>query len=620
MMLAGIIMNSAGVSFFADNNTLRIIWYVIAFLPVGVPVIREAVEAAVRGDVFNEFSLMSIACIGAFCIREYPEAVGVMVFYSIGETLEGLAVRKATGNISRLLDVRGEHALVMRDGEWRSVNPRDVKPGEEIEVRPGGRVPLDGVLSDSEATFDTSALTGESVPRLIEKGSDVLAGMISSESTVHIRVTKEYGQSTLSRILALVEDASSRKAPAEQFIRKFARVYTPVVTLLAVLLVAVPALVGIINPDFHYVFSQWLYRGLVFLVISCPCALVISVPLGYFAGIGAASKAGILFKGGNYLDAITRLDTVAFDKTGTLTTGKFHVGESKVAPESAREMSNDFMLTLLAAVEGGSSHPVATAITAAARDGGLDVPAASDMKEYPGLGAEATVDGHRVVAGNTRLLQRLGIAYPSELDKLIYTTVACAVDGRYAGYLLLTDTLKDDSLRAVNELHGQGIRKVVMLSGDKKEIAEDCARKLGMDEVHGALMPQDKAEYVERLATDGHHRIAFVGDGFNDAPVLAVSNVGIAMGGLGSDAAIESADVVIQTDQPSKVATAIRIGRCTRSIVMQNIVGAIAIKVIILLLGALGYATLWGAVFADVGVALLAVGNSMRILWKHRFN
>lgn len=613
MLVAGVLMNHIGLKYFSENNHVQLIWYITAFIPVGFPVIKEAMSSIKHGDVFNEFMLMTVACIGAFCIGEYPEAVGVMLFYCIGETLQHRAVNKATRNISKLLDVRGESVTVIRDGQYMSVNPKEVGIGEIMEIHPGERVPLDGMLHDGDTEFDTSALTGESVPRIIEKDGEVLAGMISSSSTVRIEVTREYGKSTLARILDLVNDAASRKAPAEQFIRKFARIYTPVVIVFAALLIIVPAIVGALNPAFHFVFSEWLYRALVFLVISCPCALVISVPLGYFAGIGAASKAGILFKGGNYLDAVTKIDSVAFDKTGTLTSGRFHI-------ESIRpvQMNDNRLLSIIAAVETGSAHPIASAIVASASERNLEIPVARQMKEYSGLGAEAMVNGENVIVGNTRLLARKNIDYPAEIDREMHTIIACSIDGKYVGSVLLSDTLKEDSFDAVRRLRGLGIEKVVMLSGDRNEIVEDCASELGIDEAYGSLMPQDKALRIEQMIKKENRNVAFVGDGFNDAPVLAMSNVGIAMGGLGSDAAIESADVVIQTDQPSKVADAIRIGRYTRKIVTQNIVGAISIKAVILLLGAVGYASLWAAVFADVGVALLAVCNSMRILW-HKF-
>lgn len=611
MLIAGVLMSHFDFAPFVVNRWVEFTWYLIAFLPVGLPVIKEAVEGIEAHDYFNEFTLMVIACIGAFCIWELPEAVGVMLFYSIGETLQDMAVDRATRNISRLLDVRGEKATVIRDGQPVNVDPKTISVGEIIEVHPGERVPLDGKLITDDGSFDTSALTGESVPRELTEGEEVLAGMISSQKTVRIQVTREYSQSALARILELVNNASSRKAPAELFIRKFARVYTPIVIILAVLLVIIPAMVSLLHPAFDYVFSQWLYRALVFLVISCPCALVISVPLGYFAGIGAASRLGILFKGGNYLEAITRVNTVAFDKTGTLTTGKFSV----TAVESPI-IDRQVMLALMGAAEYDSSHPLAKALVDYVSSIGISIPKATSMKERAGYGTIAVVEGKTVMAGNLKLLKSESLTYPAALDSLPGTIIACAIDGKYVGYVILADTIKPDAADTVRQLNALGIKDVVMLSGDKKEIVAEYATSLGINEAHGELLPQDKAEYVERVAATPGKKIAFVGDGMNDAPVLALSDVGVAMGGLGSDAAIESADVVIQTDQPSRIATAIKIGRTTHTIITENIVGAIGIKVLILTLGAFGYASLWAAVFADVGVALLAVMNSMRIMWK----
>lgn len=616
MLVAGLSITHFGCDFFHAeapklSPVLKYLWYVAAFLPVGLPVVKEAAEGILHGDFFNEFTLMTLACVGAFCIGELPEAVGVMLFYSIGETLQHGAVDRATRNISRLLDVRGERATVLRDGEEATVNPRSVKPDEVIVVHPGERVPLDGVITGADGVFDTSALTGESVPREISGGDEVLAGMICLRRSVRLRVSREFGESALSRILAMVGEASSRKAHAELFIRRFARIYTPVVIALALLVVAVPALVAAVRPDFHYVFSEWLYKALVFLVISCPCALVVSVPLGYFAGIGAASRLGILFKGGNYLEAVRRIDTVAFDKTGTLTTGRFGVG--RVECVDGDELP---MLCLMAAAESGSSHPLAKTLVEYVSSRGGRIPKAEDMSEMAGFGVKAHVDGHEVLVGNPRLLESEGVPFPAGAGAGAGTVIACAVDGRYRGCVLLADTVKPDAADALAQLRGLGVRRLLMLSGDRREITDAYAARLGIDEAHGELLPQDKARIVERLTKTPGNVTAFVGDGMNDAPVLALSDVGIAMGGLGSDAAIESADVVIQTDKPSRIATAIRIGRETHTVVMENIVGAIGIKVAILVLGVLGYASLWGAVFADVGVALLAVLNSMRILWK----
>lgn len=610
MLIAGVLMSHFNVGFFSAD-AVEYAWYIVAFLPVGLPVVKEAAEGILQHDFFNEFTLMTIACIGAFLIHELPEAVGVMLFYSVGETLQHGAVDRATRNISKLLDVRGEKATLLRDGKEVSVDPRTVKVGEQIEVHPGERVPLDGTMCGGEGLFDTSALTGESVPREIAEGEEVLAGMISLRESVRLRVSREYGESALSRILEMVSKASSRKAHTELFIRRFARIYTPVVIALAVLVVAVPAIVGVFSHSFHYDFSEWLYRALVFLVISCPCALVVSVPLGYFAGIGAASRLGILFKGGNYLEGVTKINTVAFDKTGTLTTGRF--GVERVECVDGDESS---MLRLMAAAEAGSSHPLAKALVeyAAGRCGGI--PKADSMSEKAGYGVKASVGGHDLLVGNLRLLASEGVAYPDALDSERATLIACAVDGRYAGCAVLADTIKPDSEEAVRSLRDLGVDKIVMLSGDRQEIVDDYAARLGIADARGGLLPQDKAEIVEALTATPGRYVAFVGDGMNDAPVLALSDVGVAMGGLGSDAAIESADVVIQTDQPSRIATAIRIGRATHAIVTENIVGAIGIKAAILALGAMGYASLWAAVFADVGVALLAVLNSMRILWK----
>lgn len=518
---------------------------------------------------------------------------------------------KATRDIRRLLDVRPEQVEVYQEGAFRTVSPREVKVGELIEVRSGERVPLDGTLQNPHAVFNTSALTGESMPRHMHQGDDVLAGMIAGGQAVRLLVTKLYEQSTLARILNLVQDATERKAPAELFIRRFARVYTPVVMILALLIVLLPAVVSVVHAGFDYVFEDWLYRGLVFLVISCPCALVISIPLGYFGGIGVASRMGILFKGSNYLDAITRVNTVVFDKTGTLTTGSFQVTSMQ-----ASGIQEEELLRLLISVEKKSTHPVAQAIVRYAAGRGAEPVEVTALSEQAGYGLEAEVEQHKLLVGNIRLLGERGVSVPDGLANSVSTVVACAVDGCYAGCLLLSDTLKEDSKDAVKALKALKIDNIQMLSGDKQEIVDTFAAELGIEKAYGDLLPEGKAAYMERLNSIPDASVAFVGDGMNDAPVLALSDVGIAMGGLGSDAAIESADVVIQTDQPLRVATAISIGRATRKIVMQNIVAAIGMKVLVLLAGTLGFATLWAAVFADVGVALLVVLNSVRILNK----
>ncbi len=612
MLVVGVVASAAGWAWFAAP-WVPAVWYAAAFLPVGLPVAHEAREAARQKDVFSEFTLMVLAAVGAFCIGEYAEAVAVMLFYTVGEALQHRAVDSATRNIGRLLDVRPERAAVLRGGRYVEVKPVEVKPGEVIEVKPGGRVPLDGALTDDGAAFDTSALTGESLPRNVVKGGEVLAGMIASGQTVHVRVSRPYEQSALARILTLVRDASSRKAPAELFIRRFARVYTPAVIVAAALVVVVPALVSLLVPSFRYVFDEWLYRGLVFLVLSCPCALVISIPLGYFGGIGAASRAGILFKGGNYLDAITRVNVVAFDKTGTLTTGRFGV----TAVHTAQGVEPVALLSCLYAAESCSTHPIARAVVCYAAGRQAACPKPERVKELAGHGMEVVVGGHMVLVGNVRLMAERGVEVPAEVEgEAAATVVACAVDGRYQGCVLLADTLKPDAAQAVRELDSLGVGDVRLLSGDKQAVVQKVASGLGIGKAHGDLLPEDKARLVEELSARPGTCVAFVGDGMNDAPVLALSNVGIAMGGLGSDAAIESADVVLQTDQPSKVATAIRVGRATRSIVWQNIVGAIGVKAVVLVAGALGVASLWAAVFADVGVAMLAVLNSVRILGK----
>ncbi len=609
LLFAGIVMNHSGVEWFS-NHIINLLWFIIAFLPVGIPVIKEGWEAIRQRDIFNEFTLMIVACIGAFCIGEYPEAVGVMLFYTLGEMLQDRAVDKATRNISKLLDVRPEQTTVIKDGQSFTESPQKVKVGETIEVKPGERVPLDGVLIEDEASFDTSALTGESMPRTITKGEEVLAGMIASGRAVRIKVNRQYEDSALARILKMVKEASGRKAPTEKFIRKFARVYTPIVILLAFLIVAVPAIIGA-TTSFNYVFSDWLYRGLVFLVISCPCALVISVPLGYFAGIGAASRCGVLFKGGNYLESITKIDTIAFDKTGTLTTGSFQV--TKVEPA---DIPVSRLLSLVMSVESKSTHPIALAVVKHALKEGANRVTVSDMNEISGRGAEAMINGERVLVGNLRMLKENGISFPEDLLHTSATIVACAVNGKYVGALLLSDKIKDDSVSAIRHLRNIGIENIYLLSGDKEEVVKEYAGKLGITAAYGGLLPEDKAYCIEKLINQDHRNVAFVGDGMNDAPVLALSNVGIAMGGLGSDAAVESADIVIQNDRPSKIVTAIKIGRTTGTIVRENIIGAIAIKIIVLIAGAMGDVSLWVAVFADVGVALLAVLNSLRILYK----
>lgn len=608
MLAVGMVLGHTGVVPLFQG-TVVLVWYVLAYLPVGIPVLLEAWEGIRKGEVFNEFTLMSVATVGAFYIGEYPEGVAVMLFYSIGEAFQERAVDRAKRNIRDLLDVRPEAVEVVRGGAVVTVRPAEVGVGEKIVVKAGGRVPLDGKLLDGKASFDTSALTGESVPRTFRKGEEVLAGMLVADREIHIEVIRPYEKSELSRILDMVQHASERKAPAELFIRKFARVYTPVVIGLAGLIVLVPWILSLFPVGFVYDFDAWLYRGLIFLVISCPCALVVSIPLGFFGGIGAASRLGILFKGGNYLDAITKVDTVVFDKTGTLTKGVFEVQEVQAVAGVAEERE---LVAWVAAVERHSTHPIAKAVVHYAEAQGIEGAEAAEIREIAGYGLQAKVQGEEVLVGNVKLLQKCGVAFPAGLQGVEGTMVVCAKGGEYAGYLLLADSLKEDALEAVAGLKAAGIREVEILSGDRQGIVTAFARRLGVTAAYGDLLPEGKVAHLEALKRAGR-RAAFVGDGMNDAPVLALSHVGIAMGGLGSDAAIESADVVIQTDQPSKVAVAVRVGKATLRIVWQNVVLAIGVKFAVLLLGVLGVATMWEAVFADVGVALLAVLNAVRV-------
>ena len=608
LLISGIIMNALELPFFREGY-FSLIWYVVAYLPVGLPVMKEAWESMKDKDYFSEFTLMFVATLGAFYIGEYPEGVAVMLFYSVGELFQEKAVDKAKRNIGALLDVRPEEAAVVRDGRVIIENPQNVKVGETIEIKTGGRVPLDGMMLNEVAAFNTVALTGESVPRSIRMGEEVLAGMIVTDKVIRIKVIRPFDKSALARILELVQNASERKAPAELFIRKFARVYTPIVIGLAVLIVLLPFIYSLITPQFLFTFNDWLYRALVFLVISCPCALVVSIPLGYFGGIGAASRLGILFKGGNYLDAVTKINTVVFDKTGTLTKGTFEVQSCNC--ESG--VSEEELIRMIASVESSSTHPIAKAVVNYAGRRDIELSSVTDSKEYAGLGLEAAVNGIQVLAGNGRLLSKFQIEYPPELLSITDTIVVCAIGNKYAGYLLLSDSLKEDARIAIQNLKALGIQNIQILSGDKQSIVSNFAEKLGISEAYGDLLPDGKVKHLEELRQHTENQVAFVGDGMNDAPVLALSNVGIAMGGLGSDAAIETADVVIQTDQPSKVAEAIKVGKLTRRIVWQNISLAFGVKLLVLILGAGGLATLWEAVFADVGVALIAIMNAVRI-------
>lgn len=604
LLLTGLISDYIySVSFF--EGRFRLIWYIIAYLPVGLPVVKEALLLFFKKDFFNELSLMSIATLGAFAIGEYPEAVAVMLFYSIGELFQSSAVNKAKKNIKALLDIRPDSATVFRNNVYAVVSPEEIVVGEKIRVKPGERVPLDGVLLSSQSSFNTSALTGESKPKRIKNGESVLAGMINLDNVIELQVEKIYSDSSLAKILELVQHASSRKAKTEQFIRRFARIYTPLVFLLALALTTLPYFFVS-----DYVFNDWFYRSLVFLVISCPCALVVSIPLGYFGGIGAASKHGILFKGANYLDLMNHVNTVVMDKTGTLTHGVFEVKQIH-----AVSGDHETLLAMAAGIEHYSNHPIAKAIINYANTS-EPLLKVQDVTEVPGLGMEGQLDGKVLLAGNKKMLEKYAVIYDLSIENIEETIVLLAYDSKYMGYITIADKEKEDAEKAILEMKQMGVRNIVMLSGDKSSITLGLAEKLGITTAYGDLLPEEKVFHLEQLKNNEKNCVAFVGDGINDAPSLALSDVGIAMGGMGSDAAIEVADVVIQTDQPSKITTAIRIAKFTRTIVVQNIVLTLTIKILVLGLGATGFATMWGAVFADVGVALLAILNAVRILGK----
>ncbi|NBU81367.1 MAG: cadmium-translocating P-type ATPase, partial [Flavobacteriaceae bacterium] len=564
------------------------------------PVVIDALKAILRKDVFSEFFLMSIATIGAFAIGEYPEGVAVMLFYAVGELFQSAAVKRAKGNIKALLDVRPDSATVLRNGSLSNVKPESVVIGETIQVKAGEKVPLDGILITSHSSFNTAALTGESKPNTIQKGEMVLAGMINVGGVVDIKVTKLFSESSIARILDLVQNANARKAQTELFIRKFARIYTPIVVLLALLLTFSPYF--FVN---DYVFSVWLYRALIFLVISCPCALVISIPLGYFGGIGAASKNGILFKGSSFLDIMASIQVVVMDKTGTLTKGVF-----KVQKVVAVDVSEADLIKFTSALETKSTHPVGTAIIEYAK-GTEKNATVTEVEEIAGHGLKGKVDGNEILAGNVKLMKKFNISYDVEIDNTPFTIIVIAINQKYSGYFLIADEIKEDAKQAIESLHKINI-KTVMLSGDKQAVVNAVAKELNIDLAHGDLLPEHKVEKVQDLKQQ-NLKIAFVGDGVNDAPVVALADAGIAMGGLGSDATIETADIVIQNDQPYKIFTAINIGKKTKQIVWQNIGLAFTVKAIVLILGAGGLATMWEAVFADVGVALLAILNAVRI-------
>lgn len=585
---------------------VRLGWYIAAYLPVGIPVMIDAVKSIANGGFFSEFFLMSVATLGAFFIKEYSEGVAVMLFYSVGELFQTAAVNRAKRSIKALLDIRPDTVNVMRNGSIQTISPSEIQIGETIQAKPGEKVALDGELISDSASFNTAALTGESKPDTKRKGEHVLAGMINLNSVADIKVTTLFKDSKLSKILEMVQDATSRKSQTQLFISKFAKVYTPIVVFLAIGICLLPYF---FVPN--YVFNEWLYRSLVFLVISCPCALVISIPLGYFGGIGLASKNGILFKGSNYLDVMTKINTVVMDKTGTLTKGVF-----KVQKIEAVEMDEKELLKLTAAIESKSTHPIATAVVQQAGKI-IDGVSITGVEEISGHGLKGTIDGKEVLAGNLKLLKKFNIEYNKEIEAIVETIVVVAVNNKYAGYITIADEIKEDALQSIKDMHSLNI-KTVMLSGDKQSVVDSVAKTLGIDNAYGDLLPENKVQKVQALK-DENRTIAFVGDGVNDAPVVALADAGIAMGGLGSDATIETADIVIQNDQPSKIVTAIKIGKITRKIVWQNIALAMGVKVVVLVMGAIGIATLWEAVFADVGVALLAILNAVRVQ-KIKFN
>ena len=581
--------------------TVRLIWYILAYLPVGLPVLKDALKAMGKAEFFTEFLLMSIATLGAFAIGEYPEGVAVMLFYAVGEIFQTLAVRRAKSNIKALLDQRPDQVNILENGQPETMKAEKVEIGAIIQLKPGEKLALDGELLSETASFNTAALTGESKPDTKAKGEMVLAGMINLNTVSQVKVTVPYTDSKLSKILDLVQNATAQKAPTELFIRKFAKYYTPAVVLLAVLICLLPYFIVA-----DYNFRDWLYRALIFLVISCPCALVISIPLGYFGGIGAASRNGILFKGSNFLDIMASVKNVVMDKTGTLTEGVFKVQEVKLKPG----FDHAETLNWVNALESKSTHPVATAISEYV--GAVDHTLAfSETEEIAGHGLRALLNGKEVLVGNFKLMDKYGITYDLDPEQVVYTVIAIATDKQFVGYLTIADQIKEDAQAAVDKLHQMGI-KLTMLSGDKTSVVKFVAEKLGIDHAFGDLLPEDKVNKVKEIKAR-NESVAFVGDGVNDAPVVALSDAGIAMGGLGSDATIETADIVIQDDKPSKIPLAIQIGKTTRQIVWQNITLAFVVKGIVLVLGAGGLATMWEAVFADVGVALLAILNAVRI-------
>ena len=591
---------------------LEFIMFLVPYLIAGYDVLLKAARNIGNGQVFDENFLMTIATVGAFALVLFPdsdphmaEGAAVMLFYQVGELFQSYAVGKSRQSIADMMDIAPDFANIMRDGKLVQVDPYEIAVGDEIVVKPGERVPLDGVIVSGNTQLDTAALTGESVPRHVEEGAEVISGCVNMTGKITVKVSKPFEQSTVSRILELVESASEKKAQTENFITRFARYYTPIVTIGALALAVLPPLL------FGQSWSDWIERGLIFLVVSCPCALVISVPLSFFGGIGGASRLGILVKGGNYLEALAHTETVVFDKTGTLTNGSFNV--VAVHPEAAAEVDPDLILSIAAHAEAYSDHPIAVSVKEA-YTGEIDQKRIADVREEGGHGVRAVVDEHVVLVGNDKLMREEGIAYHD--CELTGTILHVSIDGEYAGHIIIADVVKEDAAECIKRLHEAGVKKTVMLTGDRTEVAQAVAEKLGLDEYHGQLLPEDKVNQVERLlsATSEKAKLAFVGDGINDAPVLTRADIGIAMGAMGSDAAIEAADIVLMDDRPSKISAAIRIARKTVRIVWQNIIFALGVKFVVLALAAVGIATMWLAVFADVGVAILAILNAMRCM------
>ncbi|MBP7176638.1 MAG: cadmium-translocating P-type ATPase [Thermoclostridium sp.] len=601
-IITGAVLFAAAFIIPEENEGVRLAIYIASFTVAGGDLVLQAIKNILKGQVFDENFLMSIASIGAFLIGEHPEGVAVMLFYQTGELFQSYAVDKSRRSIADLMDIRPDYTNVKRGDEIVRVTPDEVKVGELIIVKAGERVPLDGKVLEGTSMLDTSALTGESIPREVEAGNDILSGCVNMNGVLVVEVVHEFGESTVNRILDLVENAINRKSRSEQFITKFARHYTPIVVSIAAALAIIPPLVvpGV-------TFSDWIYRGLSFLVVSCPCALVISIPLSFFGGIGGSSRKGILVKGGNYLEALVQTDILVFDKTGTLTKGVFNVQEIHPEPD----FSKDMLLELAVLTESYSNHPISASLKRAYGKA-VDAARITGMEEIPGHGVHATVDGRRVLTGNSKLMRRFSIDIPS--GQTVGTVVHVAVDKLYAGHIVIADEIKDDSAQAIRELKSAGIRQVVMLTGDSRAVGEKVAAELSFDKVYTELLPADKVSKLEEMLSQmpSGRKLAFVGDGMNDAPVLALADIGIAMGGLGSDAAIEASDIVIMNDEPSRIATAIKISKKTLKIAMQNIVFAIGVKGLVLVLIAFGITSMWAAIFADVGVSILAILNAFR--------